>query len=181
MKMCSVLGVFFSMVYSCWDVFFAHKLLHQEWMLISVSYPVGLQPKSLQSVTPASMFFSLVAWKLQVFKQPRLWPTVSEITPKKYCSMFKFICYTLLSCRKLLSSWIKGSHVNCWCCSQQMENEEYCFHTYVPTLKCMQQRNPSHFWAPGFPLMSDTELDWDVYQNCLSAWHLDLEAAPYFE
>lgn len=30
-------------------------------------------------------------------------------------------------------------------------------------------------------LMSDTGLDWGVYQNCLSVWHLALESASHSE
>jgi len=109
MKTCSV----FFVVYSCWEMLFAPKLLHQDWMLMRMSYPVGPQPKSLQSVTPASTFCSFMALELQVLKRPRLRPTVcSEITPKKYCSIVRLTHCTLLSCREVLFNWVKGSHVS---------------------------------------------------------------------
>ena len=175
--MCSV----FFMVYSCWEMLFAHKLLHQDWMLISMSYPVGPQPKSLQSVTPASTFFSFMVWELQVLKQPRLWPTVSsEITPKKYCSVVKFTRYTLLSCRKVLFNSIKGSPVST---ADAVLHSIWKGKSIVFIRMSLSLNVCSRGTLNMSKLMSNTGLDWGGYQNCLSGtllWSLPLILSSVF-
>lgn len=75
----------------------AHKLLHEGQKFISMSYPVGSQPKSLPSVTPANIVYGSRASGLITAK------ALSHSTfrdSKEKHSAVKYACYTVLDKRE---------------------------------------------------------------------------------